>query len=147
MTTQKFTNWAGLECEEKKLQKPIFDGDASKLNVAYFARRTNHMRHIVSYNKEALKTLQLTDNHTSVCGREFWVKAFGNDIQNFEYDKEFVCAKCLYSLGLLRKETRKTHNGNQSIGSSETWYYVIKEFKNYKVGDEYYYSTTENKRY
>ena len=149
MTTQKYINWAGLECEEKKLQKPIFDGDASKLNVAYFARRTKYMRHIVSYDKKALKTLQLTDNHTSVCGREFWVKAFGNDIQNFEHDKEFVCAKCLYNLGFLRKETCKTFNseGGGAIGSSETWYYVIKEFKGYEVGEEYYHSCTENKRY
>lgn len=147
MTNKNYTNYTGQEVTEKKLQKPIFNGDLTKLNVAYFSRRSKNMRHIVSYDKKALKTLQLTDNHTSVCGREFWVKAFGNDIQNFEYNKEFVCAKCLYSLGLLRKETRKTHNGNQSIGSSETWYYVIKEFKNYKVGDEYYYSTTENKRY
>ena len=147
MTNKNYTNYTGQEVTEKKLQKPIFNGDLTKLNVAYFSRRSKNMRHIVSYDKKALKTLQLTDNHTSVCGREFWVKAFGNDIQNFEYDKEFVCAKCLYSLGLLRKETRKTHNGNQSIGLSETWYYVIKEFKNYKVGDEYYYSTTENKRY
>jgi len=90
MVTEKYTNYAGLEVEEKKLQKSIFDGDSSKLNVAYFARRSNNMRHIVSYDKEALKTLQLTDNHTSVCGKQFWVKAFGNDIQNFEVDRHFV---------------------------------------------------------
>ena len=149
MVTEKYTNYAGLEVEEKKLQKSIFDGDSSKLNVAYFARRSNNMRHIVSYDKEALKTLQLTDNHTSVCGKQFWVKAFGNDIQNFEVDRHFVCAKCLYSLGFLRKETRKTYNSNSggSIGQSETWYFVIKEFKGYEVGEEYYYSSTENKRY
>ena len=149
MTNKNYTNYTGQEVTEKKLQKPIFNGDLTKLNVAYFSRRSKNMRHIVSYDKKALKTLQLTDNHTSVCGREFWVKAFGNDIQNFEYDKEFVCAKCLYNLGFLRKETRKTFNSSSggSIGQSETWYYVIKEFKNYKVGDEYYYSTTENKRY
>ena len=85
--------------QKKKLQKPIFEGDLTKLNVAYFSRRSKNMRHIVSYDKEALKTLQTTDNHTSVCGREFWVKAFGNDIQNFEVDRHFVCAKCLYNLG------------------------------------------------
>jgi len=149
MVTEKYTNYTGQEVEEKKLQKPIFEGDSTKLNVAYFSRRSNNMRHIVSYNKEALKTLQTTDNHTSVCGREFWVKAFGNDIQNFEYDKNFVCAKCLYNLGFLRKETRKTFNSSSggSIGQSETWYYVIKEFKGNKVRDEYYYSSTQNKRY
>ena len=149
MVTEKFTNYAGLEVEEKKLQKSIFDGDASKLNVAYFSRRSKNIRHIVKYYKESIKTLQLTDNHTAVCGKKFWVKAFGNDIKNFEADKNFVCAKCLYNLGFLRKETRKTFNSNSggSIGQSETWYYVIKEFKGYQVGEEYYYSTTENKRY
>lgn len=149
MTNKNYTNYTGQEVTEKCMQKDIYIGNTSELNVAYFSRRTKNMRHVVNYDKESLKTLQLTDNHTSICGKEFWVKAFGNDIQNFEYDKNFVCAKCLYSLGLLRKETRKTHNSktNGSIGQSETWYYVIKEFKHYKVGDEYYYSSTQNKRY
>ena len=54
--------------QKKKLQKPIFNGDLTKLNVAYFSRRSKNMRHIVSYDKKALKTLQLTDNQQHLGG-------------------------------------------------------------------------------
>ena len=56
MTNKNYTNYTGQEVTEKKLQKPIFNGDLTKLNVAYFSRRSKNMRHIVSYDKKALKT-------------------------------------------------------------------------------------------
>ena len=48
MTNKNYTNYTGQEVTEKKLQKPIFNGDLTKLNVAYFSRRSKNMRHIVS---------------------------------------------------------------------------------------------------
>ena len=66
MTNKNYTNYTGQEVTEKSMQKEIYNGDISKLNVAYFSRQTNSMRHIVNYDKESLKTLQQTDNHTSI---------------------------------------------------------------------------------
>ena len=63
MVTEKFTNYAGLEVEEKKLQNSRFDGDASKLNVAYFSRRSKNIRHIVKYDKESKRDIKGFKNY------------------------------------------------------------------------------------
>lgn len=129
----------------KVYQKDFTNLDTSKLKIAEFGRKNQNMYHIINYDLNSLKHYEKTGYNKSICGREYWVEAYGNNIYDFETSKRWVCAKCLYSLGFLKKEIDSRVSDSGYYKFSSTYYYVAKEFKNLEIDTLYYQSMSQKK--
>ncbi len=133
------------DTNSKIYQKDFTELDTSNLKIAEFGRRNQTMWHIINYDVNSLKHLEKTGNNKSVCGKEYWVAAFGNHIYDFETSKRWVCAKCLYSLGFLKKQTESSFSHSGHYKYTNTYYFVAKEFKNTEIDSLYYHSMSERR--
>ena len=138
------------DTNSKIYQKDFTELDTSNLKIAEFGRRNQTIWHIINYDVNSLKHLEKTGNNKSVCGKEYWVAAFGNHIYDFETSNRWVCAKCLFSLGFLKKQTESSFNADGNYKYTNTWYFVAKEFKNSdntitEIDSLYYHSMSERR--
>jgi hypothetical protein len=133
------------DTNSKVYQKDYTELDTSKLKIAEFGRRKQTMYHIINYDVASLKNYEKTLNNKSMCGKEYLVEANGNYIYDFETSQRWVCAKCLYSLGFLKKQTESSFSHSGYYKYTNTYYFVAKEFKNTKLDDLYYHSMSERR--
>lgn len=129
----------------KVYKKDFTTLDTSKLKIAEFGRKKQTMFHIINYDLNSLKHYEKTGFNKSICGKEYWIEAFGNNIYDFETSKRFVCAKCLYSLGFLKKQVESSIGDSGIYKFTETYYFVAKEFKGNEIETLYYHSMNQRR--
>ena len=133
------------DTNSKIYQKDFTDLDTSKLKIAEFGRRKQTMYHIINYDVASLKNYEKTGNNKSVCGKEYWVEAFGNHIYDFETSQRWFLCKVFVFFRFLKKQTESSFSHSGHYKYTNTYYFVAKEFKNTEIDDLYYHSMSERR--